>query len=173
MPSVPRTPTDRGRRDLATLLVALAALATAVYAVATRPAANAPAPAPSTPVSDADARRAIADLSRRIDALGATPRGGGANGDLVALAARVAALEGRLAVDAGAPPSSSAAPAGGPTRRFATLRSPNPAITIREDATGGITVTNTDPSLTGQRLEVTGETADGRTERFHIIVPPP
>lgn len=68
-------------------------------------------------------------------------------------------------------PGGAEAPSG-PPRHYLHLESPTPAVTVRQGSTGALVVTNTDPALAGQRIEILGYTEAPEPVRLEITVPP-
>jgi len=96
---------------------------------------------------------------------------------LANLAARVQQLEMRRA-QAPAPmtaASETAAPeATKPeTRRFVSFELPSRALEVKQAENGALSVTNSDPTLTGKMLRVKARADDGSEQEVTILVPPP
>jgi len=164
---------DPGARTNAALVVATMALLVAtIGALQGRrdsPATGSvPAGAAASACVDKEARDEIEKLHRENATLREQLLG--------SLEGRVARLEGSTAApparrDGGAA-NAGATPVDGPPR-YAKIVSPNPAITVRQDEGGGLTVKNTDPSLTGRTMLVDVTLEDGTPSKVRVVVPPP
>jgi hypothetical protein len=102
----------------------------------------------------------------------------GAQGTQVAAATGVPAAAPVLAAPATpaqgpeAARSSEASAPDGPPRQYLHLESPTPAVTVRQGSTGALIVTNTDPALAGQRIEILAYTDEPGPMRLEVTVPP-
>ena len=162
---------DPGARTNAALVVATMALLVATIGALqgrrdSPPAGGAVAGAAASACVDKEARDEIEKLHRENATLREQLLG--------SLEGRVSRLEGNAAAaptrrDGGA---GNAMPADGPPR-YTKIVSPNPAITVRQDEGGGLTVKNTDPSLTGKTMLVDVTLEDGTPSKVRVVVPPP
>lgn len=127
-------------------------------------------PASACSCDDAEARREIAELRKALDARGDT--------DLKRLSLRVAALENGSAT--GSPPAgddadrpaTSARGADAPIPVFTAFDLPSKAISIRQEGTS-LSVSNTDPAMTGKFFRIKARAEDGSTQEISIVVPAP
>lgn len=148
----------------APLAISLLALLVASAAWWLRPA---PMPCPCPPTRTADNPPAAVEPTTGRQQLAALQR-------------RVATLEARLArADQVAPAAVEKPPAAetglaAPPRdaRIVAVRAPHTALAVTFGDGDAISVRNSDPALVGQRVFIEVETADGRTARRPITVPP-
>lgn len=134
------------------------------------PVAPSAAGASSCACDDASLKRELADLKRTVDAR--------REGDVKQLAARVTALESRSGAPAAADPDKPPAEpvpsaAAAPVATYTSFDLPNKAISIRQEEDGALRVSNTDPSMTGKFLHITGRDRDGAPHDISIVVPAP
>jgi hypothetical protein len=162
-----------GARSSAALALACAALALAAYGVLGG-RADAPLPAGASAAAsacvDREARGEVEKLHRENAALREQLLG--------SLEARVARLETSAPSapsapsprrDGGAPPSSTP----DLLPRYVRIVSPSAALTVRQDEGGGLSVKNSDPSLTGKSVSVDVTLEDGSASKVRVVVPPP
>ena len=154
----------------------LSAASSAYLAFARRPASSAPQ-AGACACDDAALKSDIEALRREIRSRAPAPSDAAAK----RLEARLAALETKSGVTP--PPADPGDASGAPTAARAVLRDgtppiksfdvPSPAVQVRQGPDGDLSVVNTDPSLTGKVLFITGHTEDGATTQMSIVVPAP
>lgn len=154
-------------------LALVSAAFSAYLALSHRPAAGAPQ-AGACACDDAALKREIEDLRREIRARSQAPSGDTAK----RVEARLAALETKSGV---APPPPD--PSGAPTATTTVLRDgtpriqsfdvPSPAVKVQQSPEGSLSVINTDPSLTGKVMIITGHTEDGAAHPMSILIPAP
>ena len=58
-------------------------------------------------------------------------------------------------------------------KKYARFEAPSSAVKITQDATGSLSVTNTDASITGQIMTIQGVDSDGNKVPIPITIPPP
>jgi hypothetical protein len=128
--------------------------AKAPSALAQPAAASEPGPPAATSAgwSNPLLMQTLAALVRRVDALEAQaqkaqPQGGGQGRERVADKPEVT--------------------------RYVRFELPSKALGVKQDEQGNLSVTNTDPALTGKLLMVKGEAEDGTTTPLSIVVPAP
>ena len=111
---------------------------------------------------DRELRHEIAELRRRVDAAKASL---GRSSEPLPLARQ----------GAGADPlaDEEAAPRPPEARRIVKFEVPNRALEIHQGPDGSLSVTNTDPALTGRFMIVDATGEDGSVEKVSIVVPPP
>jgi hypothetical protein len=128
--------------------------ATAPSALALTTAASEPAPAAATSAgwSNPLLMQAMAALVRRVDALEAQAQ----------KAQPQVASQGRERV-ADKPE----------VTRYVRFELPSKALGVKQDELGNLSVSNTDPALTGKLLMIKGEAEDGTTTPLSIVVPAP
>jgi hypothetical protein len=162
---------------LAALALSIASAAASAFVALRHPA---PAPQAACTCDDAALRAEIADLRKQIAA-----------GDPAAvkrLAARVSALENKMgavairddapepsatASAAAAPPPVIPPPPDLPKKPYKSFDLTTDKVTVRQDSTGALVVTNTDPALTGKTIQLIAHGEDGSTQQVSVVVPPP
>ncbi len=164
-------------------LAVVSAVSSAYLAFGRRPPAESAAAVCAC--DDAALKKELADLRRAVQGRG--PAASGSDAEVKRLTTRVAVLETRSGV---APPpapdkeTDDAPPDGGPAKPAASLMPdgqpayksfdvPSAALQVRQESTGALAVTNTDPSLTGKRVVVIARAEDDSEHPVSIIVPAP
>lgn len=156
----------------AAIALSAGSLALSGWLLATRPGTAGPAAASASSCNcdDQAIRRELAELrqlSGQVAAQGAGIR---------ALTERVNAFDSRDGGSA-APRVAAAAdhtdrlPSGDPV--YVELRAPSKAVSVKQDPNGSLSVTNTDPSLTGKTMVIQAVDGDGQKREVSVVVPPP
>jgi hypothetical protein len=129
----------------------------------------------------------LASLRRDLNALRESCPAQGDHGPMAAtlreVSARLAVVERRSGLARppvdddepapAAPPSASASATAAPRSSFVRFEVPSSAVAVTESSPGSLSVTNTDPELTGKTLVVRGHAADGTVQELTILVPAP
>jgi hypothetical protein len=146
---------------VAALVIACLALALAMYAALRGPGA----PAAGGTCADQEARDRIEQLRRAL-------------AERDALVARLARAASAPAVPAEPSPPREApaepppeAPAGPGRPRYARFETPNPAVSVTQNADGSYEIRTTDPALAGSVMQVTAVTASGAQDKVFIRIP--
>ena len=139
------------------LVLAGLALAVSVHTALRGPAA--PAASDRTCI-DQEARDRIDRLSRALAERDA----------LVARLARAASAPVPPADTVESPPAPAAPPEPG-RRRYARFETPNPAVSVTQNADGSYEIRTTDPALAGSVMQITAVTASGAQDKVFIRVP--
>jgi hypothetical protein len=154
------------------LLAALACVAIAFSSIALWLAARSPVgqAQPAGSCEDLKARAELAELRANRERTGETRAGEAqarANPDLATNAANGSS-------SGGPPPAPPRTPLpAGATPMYVKFDVPNKAVSVVQAPNGALAISNTDPSLAGKSITISGVTADGDTEAIQITVPPP
>jgi len=89
---------------------------------------------------------------------------------LVARLARAASAPVPPADTVESPPAPAAPPEPG-RRRYARFETPNPAVSVTQNADGSYEIRTTDPALAGSVMQITAVTASGAQDKVFIRVP--